>query len=249
MLELLHVGLLAPAALLPELAAFYGQRLGLPVLRHDVASVAVEVGETTVELRAASGTPFYHVALLVPGDRFEAALAWARERVELLPERETGDVVFDFTNWDAKAVYFHDPAGSIVELIAHRGVGETGAARAFAGEELLGVSEVGLVCDPPALAEALRRELGLELWDGTVDGEARLAFVGEKARTLILCRAGRPWLPTGRPAEAHPVDVLLAGRPEGDVRLETGGRVSRHATVAGPTMRASTSSRYDVTGG
>ena len=42
---------------------------------------------------------------------------------------ETGELVFDFTNWDARAFYFHDPAGSIVELIAHRGIGE-GAQRA-----------------------------------------------------------------------------------------------------------------------
>jgi len=31
-----------------------------------------------------------------------------------------GSGVFDFENWDARAVYFLDPAGSIVELIAHR---------------------------------------------------------------------------------------------------------------------------------
>ena len=55
--------------------------------------------------------PYYHFALLVPGDRFDAALAWARDRVELLPDRETGEVVFDFANWDAMAIYFHDPGG------------------------------------------------------------------------------------------------------------------------------------------
>ena len=55
-------------------------------------------------------------------------------------------------------------------------------------------------------------------------GEERLAFVGEKARTLILCRAGRPWLPTGRPAEAHPVEVVLVGA-EGEVPLGAGGQV------------------------
>ena len=86
--------------------------------------MAVAVGETMLELRAAAGSPFYHFALLVPGDRFDAALEWAREHVELLPDTETGEAVFDFTHWDANAVYFHDPAGSIVELIAHRGIGE-----------------------------------------------------------------------------------------------------------------------------
>ena len=230
--ELLHVGLRASAALLPELAAFYGERLGLPVVRPDATSVGIEVGESKLELRSGSGTPFYHVAILAPGDRFEAALVWCRERVELLPDRETGEPVFEFTNWGAQALYFHDPAGSIVELIAHGGVGEAGATGPFAPGELLGLSEVGIVCDPPSLAARLERELELEVWDGSVQGVGRLAFVGEKARTLILCRAGRPWLPTGRPAEAHPVEVVLFGPPEGAVLLEEVGSVRRGVTQA-----------------
>jgi catechol 2,3-dioxygenase-like lactoylglutathione lyase family enzyme len=245
----LRVGLDAPAALLPELTEFYAGRLELRLGQPNDTGLALEVGETVLDFALGGGSPFYHFALLVPGDRFEAALAWADDRVELLPDPETDEVVFDFTDWDARAVYFHDPAGSIVELIAHRGVGEGGRSGAFEPAELLGLSEVGLVCDPPAVAERLRRELGLELWDGSVAGGARLAFVGEKGRTLILCRAGRPWLPTGRPAEAHPVEVVLAGGPSGDVLLDGGSRVGRRATGDSPTLRASPSPRHDVTGG
>jgi hypothetical protein len=223
--EIALVRLAAPAALLPELAAFYGDLLGLPAaLAGD--TVTVRVGETTLELVAAEGAPFYHVALLVPGDRFQAALAWADGRAGLLPDPETGDPVFDFSFWGALACYVHDPAGSIVELIAHRGIGESGAEGPFDAAELIGVSEVGIVCDPPPAAAALE-QLGLHVWDGTAEGESRLAFVGEQARTLILCRAGRPWLPTGRPAEAWPVDVVVAGEPQGAVFLGEGVAVRR----------------------
>jgi hypothetical protein len=225
-----RVRLAAPSALLPEIADFYGRLLGRPAEQPEPSLVAVRVGETVIGLEEAAGSPFYHFALLVPGDRFAAAFEWAAARVDLLPDSETGEPVFDFTNWNAEAVYFHDPAGSIVELVAHRGLGETGATGAFAPAELLGVSEVGLVCDPPSLAGSLGRDLGLEVWDGTVAGEGRLAFVGEKGRTLILCRAGRPWLPTGRPAEAHPVEVVLAGAVAGSVPLDAGGSVSMTAS-------------------
>ncbi len=194
--------------------AFY-DRLGLPVDGGDVA-----VGETRLSLAAAPGEPFYHFALLAPGDRFEAALAWARARIELLREP---DPVFDFSNWGAQAFYFHDPAGNIVEVIAHRGVGERGGAGAFRAEELVGVSELGLVGDVPELHRALAGA-GLELWDGEADAPGSLAFVGEKARTLILCPAGRGWLPTGRPAEPHPAEVELSG-PPAEVRV--GGHVVR----------------------
>src|SRR5438309_1446303 len=103
---------------------------------------AILAGETRLRFDVEDGDAFYHFAFLVPGDRFDDALAWARERVELL-----GDV-FDFEAWDARAVYFHDPAGSIVELIAHHGLEEDGRTGGFAAEELVGFSELGLVGDP-----------------------------------------------------------------------------------------------------
>jgi hypothetical protein len=180
-----------------DLRDFYGSELGLP---HD--GDAIVVGETELRFRVEEGGAFYHFALLVPGDRFEAALAWAGERVDLL-----GDV-FDFDWWDARAVYFHDPAGSIVELIAHRGLEENGRTGAFAADELVGLSELGLVGDPPLLLRELE-QLGLRLWSGTVEESESLGFVGEKGRTFILAPPGRGWLPTGRPAEPHPVVVEL----------------------------------------
>jgi hypothetical protein len=180
-----------------DLRDFYGGELGLPL-----DGDAIMIGETRLRFRVEPGGAFYHFALLVPGDRFPAALQWTRGRVELL-----GDV-FEFENWDAEAVYFHDRAGSIVELIAHHGLEENGRAGIFAADELVGFSELGIVGDPPRLLQQLETE-GLELWSGTVDEPDRLAFVGEKGRTLIIAPPGRGWLPTDRPAEPHPVEYVL----------------------------------------
>jgi catechol 2,3-dioxygenase-like lactoylglutathione lyase family enzyme len=202
-----RVLLQAPAAALSKLDDFYAGRLGLE--RHEEGGF--KVGECRLAFVAGYGEPFYHFALLVPGNRFEAALDWIGDRVELLPDRETGEVVFDFDNWDALACYFHDPAGNIVELIAHRGIEESVAEGPFTPQELVGLSELGLVGDKAGLAGILQRELGLEQWDGDLAGEATLAFVGEKARTFILSSEGRGWLPTGRPAEAHACEVELDG--------------------------------------
>jgi hypothetical protein len=180
-----------------DLRDFYGGELGLPL-----DGEVIVVGETRLRFEVEPGGAFYHFALLVPGDRFDAALASAQQRVELL-----GDV-FDFDNWDALAVYFHDPAGNIVELIAHRGLEENGRSGAFGAAEIVGFSELGIVGDPPSELRKLESQ-GLSLWDGTVDEPDRLAFVGEKGRTLILAPPGRGWLPTGRPAEPHPVEFRL----------------------------------------
>jgi catechol 2,3-dioxygenase-like lactoylglutathione lyase family enzyme len=218
-MEFLRVRLDAPARSLAALADFYGARLGIERLERADAIVAATIGETRLEFLARAAEPFYHFALLAPGNRFGELLDWARERTEPLPDPDSGAAVFQFENWGAQACYFHDPAGNIVELIAHRGVGETRARGPFAAEELLGLSELGLVGDPPTMARLLRRQLGLELWDGAVEAEGRLAFVGEPAKTLILCPSGRPWLPTGRAAEAHPLEALLSGSAEGQAQI------------------------------
>jgi hypothetical protein len=176
-----RVRLRAPAHLLADLGEFYDR---------------IDTGDTELEFAAGEGEPFYHFAFLAAPEHFEDLAA--------------GEEVFDFPAWDAKAFYFHDPAGNIVELIAHLGL-----------EEPAGLSELGLVGDTQAMATELRK-LGLELWDGTVDEEGRLAFVGERGRTLILAPPGRGWMPTGQPSERHPVEAELSGAGSGSVELEDG---------------------------
>lgn len=213
------------------LAAFY-RRLGLAV---ESAShgISFRAGETQIEVLATPGAAFYHFAFLVPGNRFEAARAWAEAATELLPDPETGETIFDFANWDALACYVNDPAGNVVELIAHRGVAESDAKGAFHAGELVGLSELGLVGDPAAMTRRLVDELGLELWDGTVTEPGRLAFVGERARTLILSPAGRTWLPTQQAAEPHAADVVIVGGAR-EAQLELAGGPYRLRLVSAP---------------
>ena len=197
-LRLSRVELGAPAHLIGELEDFYA----------DFAS------PDELAFTPAGGEPFYHFAFLVPGDGFEAAKAWAGERAEPL-----GDT-FDFAFWDAQACYFHDPAGNIVELIGHRGIGDGST------ERILGISEIGIVtADPPGAVARLENELGLGLWSGDAAG---LGFVGRKAHTLIVSGIGRGWLPTGRPSEPHPVHVTITGAGrDAELTLEDSGSVIR----------------------
>jgi catechol 2,3-dioxygenase-like lactoylglutathione lyase family enzyme len=217
-LRIAGLTLAAPAGGLDALERFYGDSLELAATR-DGERLEIAAGATRLAFEeTGEGEPFYHFAFLVPGDGFEAAREWLAGRAEIV-----GDPVYDFSFWDAVACYCLDPAGNIVELIAHRGIGSGFAD----GRDLLGVSEIGLVVpDPQEGVRALDDEVGLELWSGDA---AHLAFVGRRAHTLILCPVGRGWLPTGRPAEPHPVDVTLAG-------AERAGE----ATLAGAPHRVAT---------
>jgi catechol 2,3-dioxygenase-like lactoylglutathione lyase family enzyme len=129
---------------LEEQKAFYGRILSLPLVEDDGRVVAFGVGTSRlVFVRAESGgEPLYHFAFDVPRNKFVEAKAWLAGRVDLL-DRDGRDE-FEFSSWNATAVYFRDPAGNVVELIARRNL-PNDSGRPFGSDGLLRVSEVGVV--------------------------------------------------------------------------------------------------------
>jgi hypothetical protein len=104
-----------------------------------------------------------------------------------------------------------DPAGNIVEIIAHHGVADSGVSGAFDPGELRGLSELGLVTyRVPETVETLQ-QASLPFWSGSTEADS-LAFCGAKAHTLIVCSLGRGWLPTGRRAEVHALHAQIRDR-------------------------------------
>jgi catechol 2,3-dioxygenase-like lactoylglutathione lyase family enzyme len=203
------VELTCPPATHDSLRHFYIDTLGFPATSPGGDRFVLGVGGAELAFVAADEAAFYHFALLVPPTRFDAAREWATVRVKLL-SGAGGDATFTFPAWNARAFYFHDPAGNIVELIAHDFGDQTHDE--FSADELEAISEVGLVVSRPAEAAGLlEREAGLELWSGGVKGPEALGFVGRQAHTLIVVPTGRGWLPTGRAAKPHPVAVTVAG--------------------------------------
>jgi hypothetical protein len=204
-----------------ELERFYSRQLDLEARTSPATWLAFKAGPTLIEFAPVSdGQPFYHFALRVPRNRFAAARDWLAESAELLPDPDSGETEFDFDNWNAVACYAHDPCGNIVELIAHRELPEeTPEEPPFSAAEILGVCEMGVVgTDVRAMAGALE-QLGIGLWDGTIDEPGRLAFMGDRDGVLILTPEGRGWLPTGRPAEVHTVEAVIAGVRDAEVAL------------------------------
>jgi len=136
-----------------------------------------------------------HFAVNVPPDRFEEAVAWGRAQAELIQD----DVPFEA--WRARAAYYFDAVGNLVELIARE--------RAPGGELLIEVSEVGLpVADVGAAVDFLEAELELPHFSG--DRES-FSAVGDDRGLFILVPVGRPWLFTDRPAADAPVQVTIEG--------------------------------------
>jgi hypothetical protein len=190
-----------------ELARFYG---GLPF----------RAGHTVVDFEpVGEGQPFYHFALRVPRNRFAEARAWLAGMAPLLPGHD-GETTFEFDFWNAQACYALDPADNILELISHRELADESPVEGeFGADELLGVGELGLVDRNTRAAAAALEPLGITLWSGSLDEPGGLAFMGDRDGVLILSEPGRGWLPTGRAAEAWPVDVVVAGTEDAVARV------------------------------
>jgi hypothetical protein len=196
-----RVRLSAGEAAWEALIHFYAKRLGLPSVTMDVDRYGFTTGGTLIEFKPADREqPFYHFALRVPRNRFEAARAWLGSHAELLTEPDSGETRFDFANWRAEACYAHDPCGNIVELIAHHELPEeTIGAGPFSSSELLGVCEVGLVGpDTRAMATALE-PLGIGLLGRDVRPSQATRLHG-RTRGHVDPRADGPRLASNRAA-------------------------------------------------
>ncbi|MGZ6372066.1 MAG: hypothetical protein ACXWL8_01580, partial [Candidatus Limnocylindria bacterium] len=71
--EITSVSLSAPRARLGELRAFYGERLGLPATNEEGGAFGLALERARLVFAPAEGAPIHHFALLIGGERFNAA--------------------------------------------------------------------------------------------------------------------------------------------------------------------------------
>ncbi len=131
---------------LSALYHFYKDVLHLKVSQSNTETIAIVAGQTTLIFEATDDTanPFYHFAFNIPANKIEEALQWLQGKVELLWMEEYKSYIANFTNWHARSLYFIDPAGNILELIARFDLNDN-ASDPFSAEQIRNISEIGLV--------------------------------------------------------------------------------------------------------
>lgn len=193
-----------------ELASFYEDILELPVA--SIASgCAIIAGESVLEFRKAENesTPFYHFAFNIPENMLDRAMTWAEPKFPLLYHKKSKGPVVHFRSWNAHAVYFLDPAGNIVEFIAHHTM-DNARSGAFSSSDILNVGEIGFVTpDVPALETQIHEAFGIDTYQSS---SPVFAPVGNTHALFILAKQGRVWLPTDDvEAKTYPAKVTASG--------------------------------------
>lgn len=195
---------------LPALKEFYTKVIGLPVLEAGEEVLTFGVGTSRLTfLQADEGWHgLYHVAFTIPENKFVESKAWLSTRVSLIRDTK-GDDEFHFGQWNADAIYFYDPAGNIMELIARHDM-KNATDEPFGSEHILSINEIGLTTpDVDETFRHLQSYLNIDVHRGT--RIADFIAAGDDNGLLIISQLGRVWYPeTGLLTEPTAVSAVVS---------------------------------------
>lgn len=172
--------------------AFYTETLAFPLIEARKTSFSVQIGKTRLRFKGTGRAEPTHFAINIPSYSTAAALSWLKQRVQILPF--AGKEIVDFSNWNAEAIYFHDPGGNIVEFIARRNLAIP-TPSTFASSQCTCISEVGVgTRNIEHIYQQLREVIQLPIYDGSFD---RFCAMGhEEGLFIVVNYEKKKWFPT-----------------------------------------------------
>lgn len=184
---------------------FYTTTLGFELLEEKTNSFIVKIGKTALQFLERQGATNYHYAFNIPSNKGAEALAWLKERVEILDWR--GAALVDFSDWNAEAVYFYDKDDNIVEFIARKNLNIKVTAK-FDIRQVLGISEMGAPTDNvQEVYNRLQQFFPIEMYSGDL---TRFAAMGdEHGLFIVINNQQKKWIPREDEAYFSPFEVRL----------------------------------------
>lgn len=189
---------------LKQLRGFYGNVLEIPIEASTDEHFQISIGTSTLIFRLSELQTSYHFAINIPGNQFTLAKHWAKERVILNREAAVDEIYY--ARFEADAIYFEDPAGNVIELIARRNVDKWSD---FSIESFLNLSEVSITTPFVEEAGEKLQEIGIPI-SGHVQIEPdELNFLGKKDTFILLVPPKRRWYFSKRMSETSPLEIVL----------------------------------------
>jgi|1185.fasta_scaffold52082_1 hypothetical protein len=193
------------------LKKFYQSTLKLDVESTGSASISIKIGSSILNIdETQDDDPFYHFAINIPSNKIEEARNFLESKVELLWLEDYKSVIADFVNWNAKSIYFFDPVGNIVELIARLDL-QNATPKTFSSGEFLSISEIGFVFRESEIEEqtrAILKQTGLTYFLKQRPME-HFKVLGDDEGLFIIVAENRNWYPTNKPSAIFPLEVMV----------------------------------------
>ena len=133
---------------LDETEKFYSKLLGLQTKNKDQNSISFLAGQSTLTfIKSHKLNPKYHFAFNIPRNKLDEAIKWISAKLGLIKNADNG-IVTNFESWNAKAIYFFDNNGNILEFIARFDLNND-SDKPFCISSIQSISEIGIVADAP----------------------------------------------------------------------------------------------------
>lgn len=198
---------------LEETEHFYSNQLGFRMSEKDTESITFVTGSSVLKfVRSFNIHPVYHFAFNIPCNLLKQALNFAKTRFRMI-YLEDGELIADFDNWNAKAFYFYDNNGNILEFIARYDL-ENDSTDGFDTQAIESVSEIAV---STVSVNDLRNELETNHNIQPYHRQPPLpnfAALGDENGLIILSENGRHWFPTDVESRPFPlkIQVLEGGK-------------------------------------
>ncbi|MDI9342654.1 MAG: hypothetical protein QM534_18930 [Sediminibacterium sp.] len=196
---------------LAETKLFYNTILGFEIAEENETQISFRIGKSKLVFESTDKKYKYHFAFNIPNNKLNEAVTWVSERTKLIPINDT-EFIVDFTDWNAKAIYFLDNNKNIVEFISREEL-HNPSDLPFSGNSILNINEIGLVSDHPitTVFELIKTtNIGFFAKGPKRDD---FAAAGDENGLFVISNPKRCWYPTQELAETCKVKakVKIAG--------------------------------------
>ena len=173
---------------------YYTDILGLRLTYQDDRKISFTAGSSVLTfIKSENQLPVYHFAFNIPPHQLMEAYQWTKERTTILPISD-GEEIADFVNWNAKAFYFKDNNGNILEFIARFNL-DVKTENTFDGSSIISISEIGIVSDDVAItASHISDNYNVPLF-AHQPLLPNFGAIGDDEGLFILSKTGRHWHP------------------------------------------------------
>jgi catechol-2,3-dioxygenase len=184
-------------------AKFYTEVLNFKQLHADEEKVSFAAGASTLTfLRSENVHPVYHFAFNISPLQLQQALAWTKARTAVLPVAEDGQEIADFVDWNARAFYYKDNNGNILEFIARYNL-DVKTEEPFDSSSIISISEIGIVTDDvPAERKSISEKYNVPIFSKPPLPD-NFTAIGDDHGLFILSKTHRPWHPNEVPAASY----------------------------------------------
>jgi hypothetical protein len=139
----------------------------------------------------------YHFAINVPRGSLDVIMYYFD--LEYIDTQAPGKTIADFPGWRARACYFYDSVGNLLEFIARTDLNLDNPNLTFS-DLFQGVSEIGIPTEDVAhTTRQIQGSFAIQQFDKTTP-TSDFNALGDDNGLFILSRVGRNWLFSDTPA-------------------------------------------------